>query len=309
MTDRHIPWHTQEYPMNDRKNAPRNAPKKLDPGASPRAMYAAELRYKREQAGLTRQELGDRLFIGASLVAKLELAERRIQPECAEMLDAALDSDGFFVRNLAAGRATPYREHFADVAELETLALTIREWEPLLVPGLLQTPAYAMAIMRAYDPVLPEEEVGERLAARLSRAKIFTNPDTPMYWAVVNEATIRCPVGGPATMAEQLRHVAALVHRKRIIFQVLPFSVGAHAAMSGGLRLMTFEDDAPMAYSSGFGTGELIDDPATVKRHSLTYDLLGAAALPPEASLSLIEAVAEEYEYAAQGRPEGGELA
>jgi transcriptional regulator with XRE-family HTH domain len=72
-------------------------------------MYAAELRYKREQAGLSRQELGDRLFIGPSLVAKLEAAERRIRPEFAETLDQVFNSDGFFVRNLSAGRATPYR--------------------------------------------------------------------------------------------------------------------------------------------------------------------------------------------------------
>jgi transcriptional regulator with XRE-family HTH domain len=283
--------------------------RKLDPTKSPRSMYGAELRFKREQAGLSQEALGAKLFLSAVTIAHLETGLRRMQPDYAEQLDQVLNSDGFFVRNLKAGRATPYREHFADTAELETLALTIREWEPLLVPGLIQTPAYATAVIRGYDPVVGEETVTDRLAARLIRAEIFNNPDRPMYWAVVDEAAIRRTSGGPAVMAEQLRHVAAMVRRKRIIFQVLPFSSGAHAGTEGALKLMTFEEEAPLAYVQAQETGTLLDDPATIKRCALTYDLLAAAALSPEASLSLIETAAEEYERGSQEQPKGGELA
>nr|WSX78936.1 helix-turn-helix transcriptional regulator [Streptomyces sp. NBC_00899] len=294
--------------MADRKPASSSAAsKKLDPAQSPRAMYGAELRFQRERAGLSQAGLGELLFVGNSLIAKMESGERRIQPDMAEQLDRVLDAGGFFVRNLAAGRATPHREDFADVAELETTALSIKEWEPLLVPGLLQTPAYAMAVIRAYDPVLAEAEVMERQKARLDRARLFDNPMSPLYWAVVNEAALRCVVGGPATMAEQLRHVVTMSRQSRIVLQVVPFSVGALPAMNGGLRLMTFQDDAPMAYRSGVSSGSLIDDPAAVQRHTLTYDLLGAAALPPEASLTLMEAVTEEYEHASQH--DGGDVA
>lgn len=293
--------------MADRKPASSSAAKKLDPAQSPRAMYGAELRFQRERAGLSQAALGELLFVGNSLIAKMESGERRIQPDMAEQLDRVLDAGGFFVRNLAAGRATPHREDFADVAELETTALSIKEWEPLLVPGLLQTPAYAMAVIRAYDPVLVEAEVRERQKARLDRARLFDNPKSPLYWAVVNEAALRCVVGGPATMAEQLRHIAAMIRRNRLILQVVPFDVGALPAMNGGLRLMTFEDDAPMAYRSGADSGSLVDDAATVKRHTLTYDLLAAAALSPEASLDLIEAAAEEYEHGSQRS--GGDVA
>jgi transcriptional regulator with XRE-family HTH domain len=174
---------------------PKNA-KQLDPAKSPRAMYAAELRFKREQAGLSQVQLAEKLYVGGSLVAKMEAGERRVRPDYAELLDQILDADGFFVRNLAAARATPYLEYFAPVAELETLALTIREWEPLLIPGLLQTEAYTLAVIRAYDPVLAEELVRDRMAARITRGSLFENPDTPLYWAILNEAAIRCPVGG-----------------------------------------------------------------------------------------------------------------
>ncbi|WP_405582801.1 helix-turn-helix domain-containing protein [Streptomyces sp. NBC_01190] len=284
-------------------------PKKLDVTASSRELYGSELRFKREQAGLSLEELGARLFVAKTHVSNLEVGRRRIQPDMAVQLDEILGTDGFFVRNLEAGRATPFREHFADVAELETLALAIREWEPLLVPGLLQTPAYTRAVIRGYDPLVSDGVVRNRLAARLARAEIFNNPDRPLYWAVVDEAAIRRAAGGPFIMAEQLRHLATMIRTNRIILQVLPFGVGAHAGMEGALKLMTFQDDTPMAYLQGLETGSLVDDPATVKRCSLTYDLLGAAALSPEASLTLIEAVAEEYEHGPQVQPDGADLA
>ncbi|WNI16023.1 helix-turn-helix domain-containing protein [Actinacidiphila sp. ITFR-21] len=283
--------------------------KKLDVTASSRELYGAELRYKREQAGLTLEEMGAMLFVSKSHVSNLEVGQRRIQLDMAKELDRILNTDGFFVRNLEAGRSSPHREDFADVAELETFAVTIRQWEPLLVPGLLQTEAYALAVILAYDPVLAESLVRQRLQARLCRAVIFDSPTKPLYWAVVHEAAIRTWVGNAAVMAEQLRHIAGMVRRRRIVFQVLPFRSGALSAMNGGLRLMTFKDDTPLAYLSSVDTGVLIDNPATVKRHMLSYDFLGAAALPPEASLTLIEAAAEEYEHASQGRPDGGDLA
>jgi transcriptional regulator with XRE-family HTH domain len=276
---------------------------------SSRTLYGAELRYWREKAGLSQVELGEKLFMNRSQISRIEQGTRRLPAGCAEMLDEILETDGFFVRNLEAGRASVHPEHFADVAELEALAASIREWEPLLVPGLLQTPAYALAVIHGYDPVLSDKKAGERLDARMSRVEMFNNPDQPRYWAVLNEAAIRCPVGGPAVMAEQLRHLAAMVRRNRIMLQVLPFSAGAHAGMTGALKLMTFEEDAPMAFLPGMESGTLIDDPATVKRHSLAYDLLGAAALSPDASLSYIEAAAEEYEHGPQGRPDGGGVA
>jgi transcriptional regulator with XRE-family HTH domain len=222
--------------------------KKLDPSLSTRAMYGAEMRYQREKAGLSQAELAALLYVTPSFIANLETGRRRIHPDMAKMLDRVLKTDGFFLRNVEAGRATPYPEHFADVAELETVATEIREWDPSLIPGLLQTEAYALAVIRAYDPVLPEELVRARLEARLIRARLFHNAKSPMFWSVLDECAFRRPVGGMATMAEQLRHIAAMVRRSRIIVQVMPLSVGAHAGLEGALRLMRFEDDAPMAY-------------------------------------------------------------
>jgi transcriptional regulator with XRE-family HTH domain len=283
--------------------------KKLDPSLSLRNLYGAELRFQREKANLSQAELAELVYVTASFIANLESGRRRIQPELAAMLDRVLNTDGFFVRNIEAGRSTPFREHFAEVAELETVALTIKEWEPLLIPGLAQTPAYAEAVIRAYDPFLRADAAVERQQARLARAKIFASPRPPEYWVILDEAAIRRPVGGPAVMAEQLRHLAAMVRENQMVLQVLPFSAGAHVGMEGAVRLMTFEDDAPMVYFQAQETGSLVDNPATVKRGRLTYDLLGAAALSPEASLTLIEAAAEEYDHGQQAQPDLGEVA
>jgi hypothetical protein len=96
-----------------------------------------------------------------------------------------------------------------------------------------------------------------------------------------------------------------MIRSNRIIVQVVPYGSGAHAGLEGALRLMTFEDSNPVAYAQGQESGSYLDDPATISRCSFTYDLLRAAALPPEASLSLVEAVAEEYEHGSQPSGDG----
>jgi transcriptional regulator with XRE-family HTH domain len=283
--------------------------KTLDPSQSTRALYGAELRHRRERAGMTQEELGAAMFISGAYVGMLEAGVRRMQPEFARMADQVLDADGFFTRNLEAARKSPYEHHFADVVEFEGLARTIKDWAPILVPGLLQTAGYTRAVVRAYDPVLTEDVVEERVSARKARAHIFGDPRRPRYWAVLDEMVVRRPVGGPAVMAEQLRHIAAMMRRHRIIVHVLPLTEGANAGMTGMFKLMTFEDAPPLVYSDAAETGRLQDDPAVVTRSTLTYDLLGGAALSPGASLDLIEQAAKEYEDADRARSEDRDLA
>lgn len=217
-----------------------------------------------------------------------------MQADQAQKLDEVLGGGGFFARNCVALKQSKYPDHFAEAAEAERLATTIREYAPLLVPGLLQTETYARAVFRAYQPTATEDVIDELVAARLERAQLLADPTTPLLWVVLDEAVLRRQVGGPAVMAETLRHVAELARRHRMIIQVLPFSVGAHAALDGGLKLMSFPDAPPLAYVDGLGMGRLEDDPAGVARYELTYHLLGASALSPEASLDLIDSTAED---------------
>ncbi|WP_329463840.1 helix-turn-helix domain-containing protein [Streptomyces sp. NBC_01431] len=272
-------------------------PKDLDPSTSPRALLGAELRFAREKTGLTQDELGQPLFVSGSFIGQLESGTRRMHLEYARQIDQILGTEGFFSRNCVAAAKSKYPDHFAEAAEAEAVATTIREYAPLLIPGLLQTEAYARAVFRAYQPTAPEAVIDELVAARLERAQLLADPTTPMLWAVIDEAVLRRDVGGSEVMAEALAHIAALGFRHRIIVQVLEFEAGAHAALNGSLKLMSFEDAPPLAYLQGLSTGRLQDDPATVARHELTYDLLGASALSPKQSLALIESVAEDYAH------------
>ncbi|WP_353943921.1 helix-turn-helix transcriptional regulator [Streptomyces sp. HUAS MG91] len=273
-----------------------SGPKDLDP-SSRRVMIGEELRHARERAALTQQALGELLFVSGSYVGQMEAGTRRILPDMAVRLDEILKSGGFFVRHCTKANRSKHPEHFAEAAEAEALATTIMEYGGMLIPGLLQTPEYARAVFRDFQPTAPDEVIDELLAARMERAHLLDDPTKPLLWVVLDEAALRRPVGGPAVMADNLRHVADMMRRHRAVVQVLPFSAGGHASLHGLLKLMHFDDAPPLALIEAPSVGLLLDDPATVSRHQLTYDLLRANALTPKQSLALITSVAEDYAH------------
>ncbi|EGX60360.1 hypothetical protein SZN_08429 [Streptomyces zinciresistens K42] len=272
-------------------------PKDLDPSSSPRALLGAELRHVRERKGLSQEALGMRLFVSGTFIGQLEAGTRRLRPDLAPMLDEVLGTDGFFARNCHASHKSRYPEHFAEAAEAEAEATAIREYAPLLIPGLLQTDAYARAVNRAFDPTAPEAVIEDWVEGRMARTRLLDHPTRPLLWAVLDEAALRRPTGGRAVMADALRHLASLARRNRVIVQVLPFESGAHAAMEGPVKLMEFEAAPPLAYFEGIRTGRLEDDPATVAQVRFTYQLLTACALAPAQSLALLDALAQDYSY------------
>ncbi|MGW6564344.1 helix-turn-helix domain-containing protein [Streptomyces sp. NPDC054975] len=271
--------------------------RKPDPSTSPRAIIGAELRHARERKGLSQEALGELLFVSGSYIGQMEAGTRRIRPEIASQLDEVLGTGGFFTRNCAAANKSKYPDHFAEAAEAEAVATVIKEFEPLLIPGLLQTPAYATEVFRAYQPTAAKGVIDELVAARLARGRLLDNATGPLLWVVLGEAVVRQKVGGAAVMAEALGHVATLARSHRVVVQVLPFMAGAHASLDGPVKLMSFEDAPPLAYLQGHVSGRLEDDPATVARHTLTYDLVVAAALSPRDSLALIESVVEDFTH------------
>ncbi|MFE2531689.1 helix-turn-helix domain-containing protein [Streptomyces sp. NPDC059371] len=275
-------------------------PKDLDPSSSPRAMIGAELRHARENAGLSQSELGEPLFVSGSFIGQLESGTRRLQLEYAVQIDEILGTRGFFERNCRALARSKYPDHFVEAAEAEALAAAIREYAPALIPGLLQTRGYAQAMFRRGLPTATAQAIDDLVAARLDRARLLDDPTTPLLWAILDEAVLRRRVGAWPVMAEALRHIATLAEEHRVIVQVLPFAAGAHMAMEGSLKLMTFDGAAPLAYLQGLGTGRLEDDPVTVAHHDLTFHLLAASALSPHESLALVHSVAEDYAHERQ---------
>ncbi|MBT1091978.1 helix-turn-helix domain-containing protein [Streptomyces chartreusis] len=256
--------------------------------------FGAELKRRRENAGITQVELGSRVFVSGGYIGQFEQAIRKPQRDVAERIDEALQTDGIFERMWRQLiKEQRYADYFAHAAELERLATKISDWEPSVIPGLLQTPGYTRALVVATHPFATDELIEERVTARGERSEILKDATRPEYWAVVHETVLRMPVGAPQVTAEALEHMAALARRRKVVLQVLPFSAGA-PANNGSLRLMEFDDAPPTAYTETSFSGSLLDDPAVVKRASRAYDLIRGAALSPEASLALIESAAED---------------
>lgn len=286
-------------------------PARKDPDASTSVpcFYGAELRFKREAAGLTLEQLAEGSFRGISFLSQIERGERRMPIDLAKHVDERLGTDGFFQRrceDAAKARRVGIAEYFADVAELERHAEAIEEWAPMLVPGLLQTKAYASALMRAAMPRASDDEIEVKVSARLGRAELLYGEAPPKFWAILDESLIGRRVLPPAGMAELLAHIAEVVRSTRSILQFVPETAAAHPLMMGMVKIMTFDDAPPLVYTEGQHSGQVIDYPALVKGYRESYDLLRAAALPPEASLAMIEEAAEDYRNEAQqqDRPE-----
>jgi transcriptional regulator with XRE-family HTH domain len=258
--------------------------------------FGTELRRQREEVGMTQAELGSRVFVSGAYIGQFEQAFRKPQLDISQRIDAVLQTDGIFerlCRKLIDDKR--YADYFAQVVEFERTATRICEFAPTVVPGLLQTAAYAGAVTIAANPFVTDEYVEEIVAARRERAQILKAATRPEYWVILHESVLRVPVGGPQAMAEQLDYIAGLLRDRKVWVTVLPYAAGAHASMAGDLRLMEFDDAPPLAYTETAFSGTLIDDPGVVKRAQRAYDLLRVAALSPEASLALIESAAEDY--------------
>ncbi|MEU1744391.1 helix-turn-helix domain-containing protein, partial [Streptomyces pristinaespiralis] len=224
--------------------------KDIDGSAGVPTFYGGELRWKREAAGLTLQQLVEGSFYGPSHLSEIERGTRRMPAELAEHVDQVLGTDGFFKRRCEDVRKAKRRGHasyFERVLEAEKHAETIEEWCPTLIPGLLQTDSYARAVVRSAHPMAPDEAVEEKVSARMARARLFDDDhNTPEYWAILPESLIRQPILPPEPTAEQWERIAALARRRRIVPQILPWKCGPHPLMLGTAMIMTFSDAPPL---------------------------------------------------------------
>ncbi|MBW5251404.1 helix-turn-helix transcriptional regulator [Streptomyces sp. P01-B04] len=279
--------------------------KEIDGSAGVPQFYGKELRFKREEAGLTLEKLADGSFFGITYLSEIEHGHRRMPRELAQHVDRVLGTDGFFQRrceDVRKARQGAHAAYFAEITEAEARARSIGEWSGTLIPGLLQTRAYAHALIDSAHSLDTPEEVEAKIDGRLGRARLFNDPKRPEYWVILHESLVDHSIVPPVEMAEQLDHIAALVQRRRIVAQILPWNGPTLALTELPLFLMDFDDEPPLLYTEGPYHGQTIDDPALVMRYRKAYDRLRAAALPPEASLTLIEGAAEEYRHG-QHRP------
>ncbi|MFG2519662.1 helix-turn-helix domain-containing protein [Streptomyces sp. NPDC048527] len=262
----------------------------LDPSASPLDYYGYELRRHREAAGLTQKQLGGIVNYTGSLVGQIETARKLPTPEFSERCDAALGADGLLSRLVGLVLRSQLPVWFQQVAELEVRAEEICSFHSSMVHGLLQTRAYARAVLGTMD----RTNLDDRTEVRLARQRILEKEEPPQLWFVLGEAALRQEIGGREVMRGQLAHLLAYEHDPAVNIQVLSFSVGEHAGLQGPYDLFRFPSDPSIVYTEGYGQGHPTANPTTVKDCSLRYDHLQAAALSIPGSAELIRQVMEE---------------
>jgi transcriptional regulator with XRE-family HTH domain len=266
-----------------------------------------ELRRLREQAGLTRDETARRLDWSGSKITRIETGQSRAQTgDVRDMLDVygVHGEEAEALVQLARearkrGWWTAYNDVFTGTyVGLEAEASAMRTYQPQIVPGLLETEDYTRALIRSALVRAEPEEIERRVQARMARQEILMRPDAPEIWAVLDEPVIRRPVGGPAVMQAQLRHLIDAVGapNSKITLQVLPLSVGSHPGMSGPFVILDFPsgEDEPVIYLETATDGLYLEETAEIDRYSLMFDHLRASALSADESAAFIARMAAE---------------
>ncbi len=184
---------------------------------------------------------------------------------------------------------------FRQWPKIESAARLIRSWEPLLVPGLLQSADYARAVLRGV-PGATEEEVEEALAARLQRQTIFNRASPPIIAAVLDEGVLYRPIGGKQVMRQQLQRLLLLMDNPRITIQVVPLEAGVTTGLLGGFAIAQLSEAKDWAYLESASDGQVTDRVDEVQDISLRYDTIRAWAHPLYVTKGLISEAMERYE-------------
>ncbi|MCQ4046077.1 Scr1 family TA system antitoxin-like transcriptional regulator [Streptantibioticus rubrisoli] len=274
------------------------------------AVFGEVLRDARERAGWSQGKLAGEIPCDRSLITRIEAGSRVPDVGFAEACDRLLGTDGLLRRLWHRIDWYPVVEHpdwFRRRAQMDAVAVALREFQMQVVPGLLQTEAYARALFARVEP--DEEVVQERVLARMSRQQRFLNDDGPLLLAVLDESSIRRVVGGPDVMREQCAHLLAVGERPNIRIQVAPFTIAHLRPPNTSMSLITLPDGHEWVYSESLDRGHFSDDPAVIARHTRTYDLLRADALSTRDSAATICEAMEGYGDDDQLRPQRGDLA
>jgi transcriptional regulator with XRE-family HTH domain len=267
---------------------------------------AVELMRRREASGLSREEAARRLEWSTSTIFRIETGRSRPQPgNVRVLLDlygvTGSERDGL-IQLAREARQPGWWHSFRDVLPnpyevyigLEGGAASIRNFEPVVVPGLLQTEDYARATFKGGPRELERDEIERRVEVRLARQQILTRDGRPRLWAVIDEAVIHRLVGDPAVMRAQLGHLIDTAEQGKTTVQVVPFRAGAHAGTTGPLVILDFPEptDPSVVYVETLAGDIYLEERADVNRYTIAFDRLLAAALHPDDSVRLIQQVA-----------------
>ncbi|MFC3984257.1 helix-turn-helix domain-containing protein [Streptosporangium jomthongense] len=265
-------------------------PAKLDPGKSPAAYFGYELRKYRIEAGLSQQQLAVRVNYSIGTISGVERGQQSPTVAFAKKCDEALELEGALIRikemidNAAAKLPTWFRAW----VEAEQHADVLRTWEPLIVPGLLQTEDYARAVLMG-KPGSPLQKLEKRVASRLERQRILWRDAPAALWAVVDEGVLSRPIGDNTVMARQLGYLLECAAAPHIVIQVLPTEARSTTGVLGGFMIAQGPGVPDTVYLESAIRGQVSHDPADAKAASMWYEAIRAEALPQSSSLRMIE--------------------
>jgi transcriptional regulator with XRE-family HTH domain len=267
---------------------------------------AVELMRRREASGLSREEAARRLEWSTSTIFRIETGRNRPQPgNVRVLLDlygvTGAERDGL-IQLAREARQPGWWHSFRDVLPnpyevyigLEGGAASIRNFEPVVVPGLLQTEEYARAMFKGGPRELDRDDIERRVEVRLARQQILTRDDRPRLWAVIDEAVIHRLVGDPAVMRAQLGHLIDTAEQGKTTVQVVPYRAGAHAGTTGPFVILDFPEpaDPSVVYVETLAGDIYLEERADVNRYTIAFDRLLAAALHPDDSVRLLQQAA-----------------
>lgn len=257
--------------------------RQLDPGASPLAFFGSELRRHRTLAEMSQESLAARINYGPSLIGMIETAQRMPTLEFALACDETLDTGGALERLWPLVSRERYPSWFGEWREIEREATALRTWEPLVVPGLLQTDDYARALLRSDEAVM----------ARLERQAILVReqPAPPTLRVVIDESVLMRPVGSKEVMRAQLEKLLKDTENHRISIQIVP--MGVHPGLQGGFVLATTPMGAVVGYLETAARGQVTINPHDLSAMNEAYEAIRTEAVSRTESLSLIAKTVE----------------
>lgn len=278
-----------------------------------RRRLGAELRRRRESAGVTIDGVAERLECSASKISRIETGHTTATPrdvrdmlgiygvvgaECEELVQIAREAR-------QKGWWHPYSTVLTGAyVGLEAAAGSVRAYEQQVVPGLLQTEEYAKAMIRAARPDITADEVDRRVRVRLGRQSLLIQDDPIDLWVVLDEAVVSRPVGGDAVMRAQLQRLVDAADLPNVTLQILPFEAGAHAGMDGTFTILDFPEpnDPDVVYAENATGGLFLEKGDELRKYAFIFDHIRAAALRPEESVALIAKLTKEPLWKSRSR-------
>ncbi|MGW6599449.1 Scr1 family TA system antitoxin-like transcriptional regulator [Streptomyces sp. NPDC055036] len=256
--------------------------------------YGKLVKLHRDRTGLSQQELAEAVGYSCDQVASIEQGRRPAKSAFTDAAEVVLKAGGTLAVLQDDVDLAKLPAFFQDFALIETEAVSRYDFDPLLIPGLLQTEDYARALFSRHCPSLSEETIEQHLEARLSRQKLLTRTPIVETCFIIGEAALTSTVGGPKVMRSQLQHLLKQGLLRNVEIQIMPSDSGFHAGLGGPMVVLETLEHRRVGYIESQDVGVVITDSANVSAFDLRYGKLRTQALNAEESARLIERVAGE---------------